>query len=129
MNNFLPEGFSIESQENKLSLINESSLLLAKSMNKILEAKAIICDQDHNLIVDLNCMEGFIPREEVSIGIKEGTTKDIAIISRVNKPVCFIINSFEKKKKRKYSRYSFTENSTRNVYKSKNIKITSRGCY
>lgn len=98
MNNFLPEGFSIDSQENKLSLVNESSLFLAKSSNKILEAKAIICDQNHNLIVDLNCMEGFIPREEASIGIKEGTTKDIAIISRVNKPVCFIINSFERKR-------------------------------
>ncbi len=97
MNIFLPEGFFLDSKENK-HFMSESYLLTAKSLGSILEAKAILCDKDHNLIVDLNCMEGFIPREETSIGIREGTTKDIAIISRVNKTVCFIVNSIEKTK-------------------------------
>ncbi|WP_287471111.1 DUF3378 domain-containing protein, partial [Exiguobacterium sp.] len=39
-NTILPEGFSIDLQDNKLSLASEASLLLAKSANKILEAKA-----------------------------------------------------------------------------------------
>ena len=39
-------------------------------------------------------MRGIIPREEGALGIREGTVRDIAIISRVNKPVCFIITDF-----------------------------------
>ena len=34
-------------------------------------------------------MKGIIEREEGAIGIKEGKTRDIALISRVGKPVCF----------------------------------------
>ena len=41
-------------------------------------------------------MKGLIPREEGALGIREGTTRDIAIISRVNRPVCFIITGFQK---------------------------------
>ena len=38
------------------------------------------------LIVDIGSYRGIIPREEGALGIAEGTTRDIAIISRVNKP-------------------------------------------
>lgn len=39
-------------------------------------------------------IEGVIPREECAIGISDGSVRDIAIISRVNKPVCFKIIDF-----------------------------------
>jgi small subunit ribosomal protein S1 len=41
--------------------------------------------------VDLGPCKGIIPREEAAIGIEDGTTRDIAIISRVSKPVCFFV--------------------------------------
>ena len=56
----------------------------------------MICDSAHNLIVDLGCMKGIIPREDSAIGIREGNVRDIAIISRVNRPVCFMIVGFQK---------------------------------
>ena len=40
-------------------------------------------------------MEGIIPREEAAVGIEEGKVRDIAIISRVNKPVMFRITGFD----------------------------------
>lgn len=58
-------------------------------------ARAIYCDREHNLHIDLGFIHGIIPREECAIGIKEGTTKDIAIIARVNKPVRFIIDDIK----------------------------------
>ena len=61
----------------------------------ILEAKADMCTSDHDLIVNLPCIKAIMPREEVCLGIKEGKTKDIAVISRVGKPVCFSIIGFE----------------------------------
>ena len=35
-----------------------------------------------------------MPNAECALGITEGTVRDIAVISRVNKPVCFRITSF-----------------------------------
>ena len=63
----------------------------AMEQKKILEARVKLCDSAHNLIVDLDCCKGIIPRSEAAIGIDDGTTRDIAIISRVNKPVCFVV--------------------------------------
>ncbi len=40
-------------------------------------------------------MRGIIPREEGAMGISDGSTRDIAIISKVNKPVCFRIIDFK----------------------------------
>jgi len=39
-------------------------------------------------------MKGIIPRAEGALGIEEGVTRDIALISRVNKPVCFKVTGF-----------------------------------
>lgn len=63
----------------------------AYAQGKILEAKAMVCDSDHNLIVDLPCGKGVIPRVEGAIGIADGSTRDIALLSKVNKTVCFKI--------------------------------------
>lgn len=60
----------------------------------IAEAMCVLCNSEHDLIVDLGFMKGKIPRFEGAVGIKEGVTRDIALISRVNKPVCFKITGF-----------------------------------
>ena len=94
MKEFRPEGKRIDTSENKAALRSPAALSEAFRTHQLLEARAIVCDSDHNLIADLGCMKGLIPREEGAIGIEEGTVKDIAIISRVNKPVCFYITGF-----------------------------------
>lgn len=95
MKTYYPEGFLINTYENKLHLKNLSSLTEAMHNGVILEAKAILCDNQHNLWLDLGCMKGKICREEGAMGISEGTVKDIALITRVNKPVCFVIINFD----------------------------------
>lgn len=91
MTEFYPEGRLIETADNISSLRSKIGLSEACAEKKILEARAIICDSEHNLIVDLGCMKGVIPRDEGALGIREGTVKDIAVISRVNRPVCFTV--------------------------------------
>ena len=87
-----PEGTLYKNVENKNVFLNLDSLKAAQKNEQILEAIAVCCDKSHNLIVSLeNNLKGIIPREEGAIGIKEGLTKDIALISRVSKPVCFVI--------------------------------------
>ncbi len=98
MTEYLPEGGLTARRRNAEFFSSEFLLHEAFSKGEILEAKAKICDSSHNLIVDLGVMRGIIPREEGALGIKEGLVRDIAIISRVNRPVCFIITGFEKDK-------------------------------
>ncbi len=95
MNGFYPEGKLYNTQENKRYMLSPATLLDAQIRGVVLEAPVIMCDTDHNLIVNLGCMKGVIPRCEGAIGIDSGTTRDIALISRVGKPVCFIITEIK----------------------------------
>lgn len=96
MVDYYPEGWRIDTPENRAALQNTPALLSACNEGKILEGRALVCDSSHNLWVDLGCIKGMIPRGEGAIGIREGTVRDIAIISRVNRPVCFVITGFQK---------------------------------
>ena len=95
MNGFYPEGKLYNTQENKRYMLSPATLLDAQIRGVVLEAPVIMCDTDHNLIVNLGCMKGVIPRREGAIGIESGATRDIALISRVGKPVCFIITEIK----------------------------------
>lgn len=92
MATYLPEGYQTQ-YDMPVSFHSMADAHEALSSHRILEARAVVCDAAHNLIVDLGCMKGIIPREECAIGIKEGTTRDIAILSKVNKPVCFRVTA------------------------------------
>ncbi len=61
----------------------------------IAEAVCYLCTGEHDLMVDMGFMKGRIPRREGALGIDDGTTRDIALISRVNKPVSFIITGID----------------------------------
>ena len=89
MNEFKTEGTM------RNIIYTKSVLDRAMISGKILEAKVKMCDEYHNLIVDLGCMKGFIPKEEAALGIREGKTRDIAVISRVNKICCFFVKGFK----------------------------------
>ena len=95
MNVYRPEGLLIDTAENRQSLRSVSALREAMEEQKILEARALVCDGAHNLILDLGCCKGVIPRAATALGIEDGSMRDIAIISRVNKPVCFVVTGFE----------------------------------
>ncbi|MBC8537193.1 S1 RNA-binding domain-containing protein [Feifania hominis] len=69
---------------------------LAKALeNKtILEARAKLCDERHNLVVELSPgVTGVIEKSEVALGADGEDFKNIAIITRVGKHVCFKVLS------------------------------------
>lgn len=94
MNKYYPEGAIFETKANKRSISSTCALQESFFEGRILEAKAVMCDDEHNLHVNLGRVKGIIPRCECALGIEEGTIKDIAIVSRVNKPVSFKIIDF-----------------------------------
>lgn len=91
MKEFYPEGMLEDLSFNKQRLSSVTALKEAIQTKEILEAKAFMCDSEHNLIVNLGSIKGIIPKNEGALGIKEGTVRDIALISRVGKSVCFTV--------------------------------------
>ena len=96
MATYKPEGTLIDTPANRQAFRSLAALQEAQADRRILESRAVICDSGHNLIVDMGAYRGIIPREEGALGIAEGTTRDIALISRVNKPVCYRITGFSR---------------------------------
>ena len=91
MTGFYPEGVKEAKNGGKKKKYTLTELTLAKEKGEILEAVAFMCDSDHNLLVNLGEINGVIPRVEGAVGIAEGKTKEIALISRVGKSVCFTV--------------------------------------
>ncbi len=75
--------------------LNREQLKKAFQEGVILEGVARSANAAHDLLVDLGCAQGVIPREETAIGIADGSVRDIAILSRVGKNVCFHITSID----------------------------------
>ena len=98
MTEYLPEGRIINTRQNKHYLSTLHNLETAMRENIILEAPCLMCDTQHDLLVDLPCAKGIIQRNEGAIGIDDGSTRDIALISRVSKPVCFYVTDIDKSK-------------------------------
>ena len=95
MSEYLPEGRLLTDPENIHKISSPKLLREACEQEAVIEARAVMCDAGHNLTVDLGCMRGVIPREEGALGIRDGSVRDIAIISRVNRPVCFTVTGFK----------------------------------
>lgn len=102
MTDFMPEGELLGLPLNALHTANGAALEDIMKKGIIAEAICTLCDSNHNLIVDLGFAQGFIPKNEGAIGIEEGTTRDIALISRVNKPVCFVVTDIKTDSNGKY---------------------------
>ena len=91
---YLPEGDLIDTPENQAATQSLTALMQAQAEGRLLEGRAVRCDVEHNLYVRLPCGEAIIPHCEGALGIAEGVTKDIVLITRVNKPVCFVVTGF-----------------------------------
>lgn len=94
MEKFKPEGQLISTEENKKHISSAGSLHDALYNGTVIECRVIRCDARHDLHVELGCMKGIIPRSEGALGIDDGTVRDIALISRVNKPVMCVVTGF-----------------------------------
>lgn len=92
---FSPEGRLLYTPENIAACAAPAALRKAMEEERILEGLVRLCDAEHNLIVSVGPFTGLIPRAEAALGIAEGSTREIAILSRVGKPVCFLVDALE----------------------------------
>ncbi len=86
---YLPEGFRYETKDFAARRFTVRDLERAAESGTVLEGIACRCDGDTlTLHVDVGGIRGIIPREEAAY-VPAGAVNDIAIITRVGRPVCF----------------------------------------
>ena len=87
LNKYLPEGGMIGTSENREYISSIKGLEKARIEGRILEGIVTLCDsQTLDLHIDLYGIDGIIQKEEC---VYCDQVKDIAIITRVGKPVSF----------------------------------------
>ncbi len=85
---YVCEGGFLQTEENRFYTSSAEGLRAAMENGVILEGRSFLCDSDRNLHVAVGPFRGVMPREEC-VYAKDAEVKDIAILSRVGKPVCF----------------------------------------
>ena len=88
-NYYWPEGARLSSVENREATASISALERAMNTGTILEGIVTLCDHSLNLHVDVGGFEGYMPYGETVFNPDGQPIKDIAVISRVGKPICF----------------------------------------
>ncbi len=92
---YRPEGALLESAQNREYLSSLAGLERAMRQDAIVEGVATLCDEEMRLHVDLRCARGIIEADQ-TVACRAGEAKkDIAVITRVGKPVACKILSIE----------------------------------
>ena len=116
MNYYLPEGMDLRRGGFTMDILKK-----ALTEGTILQAPAVVCTQSHDLLVDLGCCIGRIPYEETAIGIREGTLREIAVISKVGKPVSFRVTSIPAAGQVLLSRRLAQEEAKANLFSNRSV--------
>ena len=97
IDSYKPEGALYFSPENQAALATLSGLERAMQNGTVVEGIATLCDSDLRLHVDLKCAHGILDPDEAVFYRAGESRKDIAIVSRVGKPIAVRILSIERR--------------------------------
>ncbi len=95
-NTYLPEGSLLHQPENVEYISSLSGLERALVEGKILESTVMLCDSEMRLHVELGTMRGIMEHNETVYCRSGETIKDIAVITRVGKPIAFKVTGFRR---------------------------------
>lgn len=90
---FLPEG------SRSTGPYSLDDLKAAEESGAILEGIVLRCDTQHNLHVSLGGYTGLISRDQAVLPSINGSDREIAVLSRVGKPVSFTVSSIRSDEK------------------------------
>lgn len=113
------EGKLLKTDKNRYFTQNPETLTAAMDSGVILEGISYLCDHDRHLHIKIGDMEGIIPRSECVYTANGLPQKDIAIISRVGKPICFKVKSIEYDENGKTTAYCSRREAQRDCMREK----------
>ncbi len=94
--------FNAEGTIKQGARITKETLFAAMANGDMLESRALSFDSNKQLHFSLGEYEGIMPYEECAIGVRENEVRDIALITRVGRPVCFMITHIDEDAARVY---------------------------
>ena len=92
---YLPEGRLLNTPENRRAVAGIEALTAAMERGLIVEGTALRCTPEHDLLVALGPFTGVIPRLEAAAGVAQGAVREVAILSRVGRPVCCVVTGLD----------------------------------
>lgn len=92
---YRPEGTLISTQRNTELISTPAGLEYAMLHGTILEGMAVLCDSNFDIHVELGGITGVISRDEILYCRGGESVKDIAVLTRVGKPVCFKVTGLD----------------------------------
>ena len=81
-----PDGYSLAALQN------------AMRARELLCGRALMFDENKALRLNLGAALGIMPHEECAWGVREGCVRDVALITRVGRTVCFTVQALDEKK-------------------------------
>ncbi len=75
--------------------LSAAELRAAIANQEILQSTALAFDTTRQLRFDIGGTPGIMPFEQCADGADSGTVRDIAVLTRVGRPTCFVIESLE----------------------------------
>ena len=106
---YLPEGERLYSAANRALLSSEEGLERAVREELLVEGLVRLCDSERQLHVDLGIAKGILSPEEALYRRPGEAFKEVALITRVGKPVTVVIKTLERKEGILFARLSRRE--------------------
>ena len=93
---YLPEGSYMVQPAVRQAFRHSGALRQAQDEGRILEAVATAVHRRARPAVrPRHRDQGILPRVSCALGIEQGDTREIAILSRVGKPTCFVVTDID----------------------------------
>lgn len=89
------QTFRTEGNYRSADRMTPEHLRAAMAAREILQSTALAFDTERQLRFDLNGIRAVMPFELCADGAESGLVRDIAVLTRVGRPTCFVIQSLE----------------------------------
>ena len=89
------QAYRTEGNYRSAALLSPAELHAAMANLEVLQATALAFDTQRQLRFELGGVKGVMPFAQCADGAENGTVRDIAVLTRVGRPTCFVIESLE----------------------------------
>ena len=89
------QAYRTEGNYRSAARLSAAELRAAMASHEILQATALAFDTQRQLRFDLGGVRAVMPFVQCADGAENGTVRDIAVLTRVGRPTCFVIEGME----------------------------------
>ena len=85
------QAYRTEGNYRSAARLSAAELRAAMASHEILQATALAFDTQRQLRFDLGGVRAVMPFVQCADGAENGTVRDIAVLTRVGRPTCFVV--------------------------------------